>query len=254
MEEYFRAKARLFAQQEETDWAVLNRDSAYCRRIWSETKARVVGFSRKETVQGVFLCGTTIVSRINGQREIADISETPLIGAGNAENMLACTAVGLILRIPPDTIQRALRTFKPLAHRMEVVRCLDGVLYVNDSKSTTPDSVRNALESFPHCGRVILILGGREKGCSFEWLGPLVAERVKLLILLGEAAEKIRRDLTGTAVPTKTVATLQDAVGEARRFAVAGDVVLLSPGCASFDMFSDYRERGNVYKAVVRGL
>ena len=227
MEEYFRAKARLFARQEATDWAVLNKDSDYCRRIWSGTKARVVGFSRRDTEDGVFLSGTTIVSCVNGPREIADLSETRLIGAGNAENMLACAAVGLILGISPATIRRALQTFQPLAHRMEVVRHLDGVAYVNDSKSTTPDSVRNALESFPQAGKVVLILGGRGKGCSFEGLAALVTERVKCLILIGESAEQIGRDLAGTGVPAQTAATLQEAVAEARRVAAAGDVVLL---------------------------
>jgi UDP-N-acetylmuramoylalanine--D-glutamate ligase len=172
-------------------------------------------------------------------------------GAHNLENALAAVAAAAAIGAPPAAMAGALLAFTGLEHRLETVATLAGVRYVNDSKGTTVDAVRRSLESFP--AGILLIAGGKDKGGDFRPLQPLVRQRVKALVLIGEARDKIREHLAG-ACPMLEAATMESAVREAAARATPGDVVLLSPGCASFDMFRDYEDRGHAFKAAVAAL
>jgi len=156
------------------------------------------------------------------------------------------------LGVPPHSMRESLRHFPGLAHRLEPVAEIAGVRYFNDSKGTNVAATVKSLESFPP-GSVILIAGGLDKGADFRPLVPLVKERVKATILIGQAREKLQATLKG-ACPVHTAAHLDEAVEAARAFALPGNVILLSPACASFDMFRDFEERGEIFKAAVRRL
>ncbi|MEK6582416.1 MAG: cyanophycin synthetase, partial [Nitrospirota bacterium] len=172
-------------------------------------------------------------------------------GVHNLENAMAASAMALLAKCPVDAIVKTLKEFPGLEHRLEFVRDLDGVDYINDSKGTNVGAVIKSLESFSE--PVILIAGGRDKAGDFSILRPLVKERVKALVLIGEAREKINKAL-GDLTETRFADDFKEAVMISRRCASRGDVVLLSPACASFDMFRDFEDRGRQFKEFVRGL
>jgi UDP-N-acetylmuramoylalanine--D-glutamate ligase len=174
-----------------------------------------------------------------------------LKGDHNLENVLAAAAIALLGGVDAATLRDSVRGFRGVEHRLEWVADVDGVSYFNDSKATNVDATVKSLEAFP--GRIHLILGGRDKGGDFTTLRPLVTERVRRAVLIGEAAGKIAEALSGAAEMTRA-ASLPEAVAICRRRAEAGDVVLLAPACASFDMFRDYAERGRVFKQEVLRL
>jgi UDP-N-acetylmuramoylalanine--D-glutamate ligase len=183
------------------------------------------------------------------------LQDWPLVwqlpGPHNVENGLAAIAIGIAGGLSTSHIQRVLKRFRGVEHRLETVRDFQEVRYVNDSKGTNVDSTRVALASFEL--PLLLIMGGKGKGAPYEPLLALVRERVKRLILIGEDAEKIRR-VFKSVVPCENVVTLDRAVTLARRHAEPGDVVLLSPACASFDQYKNYEERGRHFKSLVRRL
>jgi UDP-N-acetylmuramoylalanine--D-glutamate ligase len=253
MARYVEAKARIFANQTAADCTVLNADDPPTAALAPRTRAQVVWFSRLRPLEhGVFARDGWVVARLNGHEEpICPLSEIFLRGAHNLENVLAATAVALWTGIAPDPLRRAIRRFKGVEHRIEWVRDLGGVAYYNDSKATNVASTIRALESFTE--PVILIAGGRGKGQDFAPLGPAARGRVRRLILIGEDGEQVRRGV-GPGIPAVGAASMAEAVGEARRAARPGDVVLLSPACASFDMFDDFEHRGAAFKAAVQAL
>lgn len=250
MDEYIEAKKRIFMNQRKDDFAILNRDDPHCRTL--STEAKKIFFSQEELEEGVYLKEGKVMARLSGRlQKIICSEEIGIKGLHNLENVLAVTAACLILRVKVESIRKVLKEFKGIPHRMEFVREIEGVRFVNDSKATNVSAVMKSLASFKE--PIILIAGGRDKGLDYSPLRPLVEERVKVLILLGEAKEKIARALS----PYKRIKTTEDmkeAVAMAFELAKEGDCVLLSPACSSYDMFRDFEERGEVFKEAVRRL
>jgi len=214
----------------------------------------VVWFSRRrELAHGVFVRDGRIAAKLNGHvEEICPLSEIFLRGQHNVENVLAATACALWTGMSPAAIRGAIGRFRGVAHRIEWVRDLKGVQYYNDSKGTNVASTLRALESFP--GRIVLIAGGKGKGQAWEPLAAAARGRVAQALLIGEDAKKIGAALAAAAIPVAYCSSLQAAVEQARTLAVPGDVVLLSPACASFDMFDNFEHRGDVFKKLVERL
>ncbi len=252
---YKRAKSRLFLNQKVNDDAILNQDDDYISSFLPKIKAKKFFFSYKKVLKkGVFVKSDWIVSDLSGKQErIFNLERAVLPGQHNCENYLAAAAAALIVGISPEAIGGVFKEFSPLPHRTEFVRRLKGVNYIDDSKATNLDATKAALQTFP-AGKIILILGGRDKGCSFHRLSAPVKKRVKQIILLGEAARRIEEELSRCRVPMRKVSSLKEAVRMAKASGERGDFVLLSPACSSFDMFADYRERGNVFKRAVQNL
>ena len=252
-DEYVRAKLRIFENQTEADCAVLNADDALTAQLASRSKAPVVFFSRARRLDhGVFCQDGWIVATLNGHVEpICPVGEVFLRGTHNLENVLAATACALWTGIAPEPLRRAVALFRGVEHRIEWTRDLGGGAYYNDSKGTNVASTIKALESFSE--PVILIAGGRGKGQDFGPLAEAARGRVRCLILIGEDREKIRRAL-GEEIPSAFAGSMEEAVRLARQGARPGDVVLLSPACASFDMFENFEQRGRVFKTAVLAL
>ncbi len=256
-EAYVDAKARIFENQRGDDFAVLNEDDPTCVAMAARTQAQVFWFSRqKEVKQGAWVREGNILFRDgasfqkNQQREIMLVSEIPLKGAHNLENVLAAVCAGALLGCAPEKIRQAVRDFKAVEHRLEFVATIRGVDYYNDSKATNVDATIKALESFP--ANIHLILGGKDKGSDYSVLNDLLRQRVKRVYTIGAAAAKIESQIKGVEVVHAE--TLENAVRKANAAAQPGDVVLLAPACASFDQFKNYEQRGQVFKEIVRGL
>jgi UDP-N-acetylmuramoylalanine--D-glutamate ligase len=255
--DYAAAKHRIFRNQEPGDVAILNADDAIVSS-WAEgLRAHVVLFSvRRELAEGLFLRGgREIVSRTSeGERVLMLRDEMLLRGLHNVENVLAALAAGLSCGAAPASMRETVRGFRPVEHRLEEVASIEGVKFYNDSKATSVDATLKALEAFADdAGKVVLILGGRGKRAPYAPLAPLVRQRVRKLILIGEDAETIETELKEMA-PSERADDMADAVRRAFAAATAGDTVLLAPACASFDMFSSFEHRGQVFKQAVSGL
>ena len=252
-ENYVNAKARIFENQKADDFTVLNADDATTAALAPRSRGQIVWLSRKKEVEtGAFVRDGKIFFRDRaGQREIMLVSEIPLKGAHNLENVLAAVAVGALAGCQPAQIRQAVVNFKAVEHRLEFVARVGGVDYYNDSKATNVDATIKALESFP--ANVHLILGGKDKGSDYSVLNDLLRQRVKRVYTIGAAAGKIETQIAGAAgiVPSRT---LENAVRMASESAVAGDIVLLAPACASFDQFQNYEHRGRVFKDAVLAL
>lgn len=246
-------KFRLFMNQTDHEMALINYDDRHCRAILPSLGARLLPFSRIQPLgEGIYAQGQQICyCGRDGSRQSYDLSQVKLLGPHNVENFLASIGVAAVCGCDQEKTQKAVSAFTGLEHRLEYVRTIGGISFYNDSKSTTIDSTLKALQSFP--GNVILIAGGREKGGDYSVLVREIQHRTKLLIVIGEAQEKFAA-LFGFLVPTERGADMADAVVRAFHAAQPGDVVLLSPGCASFDMFANYEERGRVFKEVVHRL
>ena len=251
---YVDAKARIFANQGPSDCAVLNADDEATRALGVRVRAPVVWFSRRrELAHGVFVRGGWIVARLNGHvEEICPLSEIFLRGQHNVENVLAATACALWTGVSLAAIRGAIARFRGVAHRIEWVRDLKGVQYYNDSKGTNVASTLRALESFTE--RIVLIAGGKGKGQAWGPLADAARGRVGHALLIGEDAEKIGAALAAASIPVTLVRSLQEAVERARGLATPGDIVLLSPACASFDMFDNFEHRGDTFKKLVERL
>jgi UDP-N-acetylmuramoylalanine--D-glutamate ligase len=247
---YTGAKARIFENQQSEDFAVLNADDLTCVELAARTRARVFWFSRaREVKQGAFVHDGRIFFRDHsGQREIMLVSEIPLKGGHNVENVLAAVCVGALLRCQPDRIRKTVHDFKAVEHRLEHVATIRGVEYYNDSKATNVDATIKALESFP--ANIHLIVGGKDKGSDYTVLNDLLRQRVKRVYTIGAAAAKIESQITGAA-EIDHAETLETAIRHATGVAKPGDIVLLAPACASFDQFRNYEHRGKVFKEVV---
>jgi len=251
---YLEAKARIFANQTAADCAVLNADDEPTHALAERTRARVLWFSRKRPLDhGVFVHDGWIVAKLNGRVEtIAPLAEIFLRGQHNVENVLAATACALWAGLAPDAIRRGVARFRGVPHRIEFIRDLHGVHYYNDSKGTNVASTIKALESFP--GGIVLIAGGVGKGQDFAPLAAAAQGRVSQAILLGEDAAKIAGALEPAGIPVRFAVSIEAALHAAGAAAAPGDIVLLSPACASFDMFDNYEHRGDVFRGLVQSL
>jgi UDP-N-acetylmuramoylalanine--D-glutamate ligase len=249
---YTDAKARIFENQQPSDFAVLNADDPTCVAMSKRTRAQVFWFSRqKEVEQGAWVRdGNVVFGDSKGQREILQVSEIPLKGAHNLENVLAAVCAGALMGCAPEKIRQAVHSFKAVEHRLEFVATVGGVDYYNDSKATNVDATIKALESFP--ANIHLILGGKDKGSSYTVLNDLIRQRVKRIYTIGAAAAKIESQVKGAEVVHAE--TLENAIRKANAAAQPGDVVLLAPACASFDQFKSYEHRGKLFKEIVHGL
>jgi UDP-N-acetylmuramoylalanine--D-glutamate ligase len=251
-EVYVDAKARIFENQQASDFAVLNADDLTCVAMGARTRAQVFWFSRQKEVQhGACVRDGNIVFRDqSGPREIMQVSEIPLKGAHNLENVLAAVCASALMGCTAEKIRQAVCDFKAVEHRLEFVATIRGVDYYNDSKATNVDATIKALESFP--ANIHLILGGKDKGSDYTVLNDLLRQRVKRVYTIGAAAAKIESQIKGPEVVHAE--TLENAIRKANAAAQQGDVVLLAPACASFDQFKSYEHRGKTFKEIVRSL
>ncbi len=247
MEEYLMAKKRIFLNQTNNDYAIINYDSPYYEKIIEGVKSKILTFSTKSEKATIYYKNNMIYyeGKLFINRE-----EIFIKGIHNVENSMAAILAAKICNISDDSIKNVLRNFKGVEHRLEFIRNINGVDYYNDSKSTTVNSLEKALLSFYK--PIILIAGGRDKGLDFTKIRELVHKKVKCLILIGEAKEKIKNELEFDNTFFEN--SLENAVKLAKEKAKEGDVILLSPGCASFDMFKNYEERGKVFKDIVNSL
>jgi UDP-N-acetylmuramoylalanine--D-glutamate ligase len=250
---YVRSKARLFKNQQSTDMAILNGMDPVLLEIEGLVAGQRLYFNiGSETRHGAVIRGKEMICSLPGKPPvILSLAKFRLKGEHNLENAAAASLAALVAGADRAGIQTVLDTYEGLNHRMKYVRNVNSIEYYNDSKATNVDAVKRSLESFD--SPVILIMGGRDKGGSYSFLKELIEKRVKKLIAIGEAREKILNALGGLthAEGTRTIA---DAVRLAHQSAAHGDVVLLSPGCSSFDMFTDYAERGEAFVKAVEEL
>ena len=250
---YGLTKERIFANQSPEDFLVLNYDDAAVRDMAKKSRSRVFFFSRlAELEQGAFVKNGSIRLRWNGKDEpVCSIDEMKLFGGHNVENSLAACGAALLAGVLPEKMAEVLRTFSGVEHRIEPVGTIDNVPYYNDSKATNPESSIKALEAFP--GHIILIAGGRDKNTDLAEFMRLVKEKVDLLILIGEAAERFA-DAARAVGYNKVIraGNFADAVKVAHTTARPPQVVLLSPACASYDMFDNYEQRGRAFKEIVQ--
>ena len=257
MAEYIRLKKRLFENQTAEDFAILNMDDAELVKMASDLKAQVAFFSRTQPVEnGAFVANGKIVWQWKGARRvICDADQILIPGPHNLENALAATAMACAMGVPAPVIRHTLMSFTGVEHRIEKVRVFQGVTYINDSKGTNVDSTIKAVQSMK--APTVILLGGYDKHTDFM---PLCREIVSSafidqVIVLGETARQICEQLEEAGYTKITKAySLEDAVNKARALAVSGGNVLLSPACASFDMFRDYEQRGEVFKQIVNDL
>ncbi len=246
-EHYEASKARVFVNQREEDFLVVNADCPVALRLGSSARSKVFRFSVREEADA-YLKGDELW--VLGRR-VAALGELRVRGLHNAANALASSLAARLAGAAWGSIERALREFEGLPHRVQFVRELRGVRFYDDSKATNPHAVRWALLGFSE--PVVLIMGGLAKGLSFKGLRDVVSERVRAVVAVGASAEQIAEELGGV-VPVELAKDMEEAVRVAFRLAEPGDAVLLSPGCASFDMFKNYAHRGEVFQDAVKGL
>ncbi|MDM7992303.1 MAG: UDP-N-acetylmuramoyl-L-alanine--D-glutamate ligase [Candidatus Fermentibacter sp.] len=253
MEGYRNAKARIFMNQHSEDLTVLNSDDPESLPLMGLTRGMEALFSRQREVREGADClgGTIVIARDGSRSALMKASALSLPGRHNLENALAVACLAGRAGIAPEALAEGLSTFGGVPHRIETVRILDGVTWVNDSKSTNQDSLKVALESFDR--PVILIAGGLSKKTSYGDLAWLVSERVRDLILIGSATEELALAWAGTA-PMHRAGDMEGAVRLARSLAGQGDVVLLSPACASFDQYENFERRGEHFRSLVEAL
>jgi UDP-N-acetylmuramoylalanine--D-glutamate ligase len=256
VENYAKAKARIFMNQTRDDYAILSVQALqWLRRIGCEIKSRIItisAYGQEADLRLDWVDGQTIWSRLPECRGILmKLDETNLRGLHNAENVLAALAAGLVMKLPVAGMREAICACCPQPHRCEFVAEVDGVTYINDSKATNVDAVEKALRALT--GRVVLIAGGRDKGLDFSTIKEVVAEKVKLVVVIGEAQDKLCR-AWGDRVTCVRAFSMAEAVGVASGHARRGDTVLLSPACTSFDMFENYEGRGDEFKRQVFSL
>lgn len=263
MERYSASKARVFMNQQVNDAFIFNYDDEWTRRVSGHARCRKLIFSiDRRNGEGAFVENNTMVTILQGKKnDVIATSDISIPGKHNLFNAMAATLAGQLFDVNVASIRATLKNFKGVEHRLEFVREVAGVRYVNDSKATNVDSVWYALQSY--ATPVVLILGGRDKGNDYTKLADLVEKNVRAIVAVGESAEKVARAFHGK-VPVEVVNTIgseipnrismEGALHAARRLARPGDIVLLSPACASFDWFHNFEERGQVFKELVRKL
>ncbi|MFZ7104950.1 MAG: UDP-N-acetylmuramoyl-L-alanine--D-glutamate ligase [Peptococcaceae bacterium] len=252
MEAYKAVKARIFKNQTDEDFLILNYDDGQIKDLAYHAKSQVIFFSRRNKLEeGVYIAGDDLVIDIGeGPVPICKIREINIKGNHNLENAMAAAAAGYILSLEPEEIRASFVSFPGVPHRLEIVRELNGVKYINDSKGTNPDASIKALEAFDE--PIILITGGKNKGNDFSDFAALIKAKVKELIVVGEAREEIIKAVQAQGfTKIRRAEGYADAVSLAAKLANTGDIVLLSPACASFDMFNNYEQRGDTFKQLV---
>ena len=259
MAQYIGTKARIFQNQQPFDWAIVQSEVlAQLRALNLPVPAKVITFSANNRRADIFLDRGLIVSRLEDWAgPLLNMEHCKIRGPHNAESLMAALAVGRVLRLPLEQTAEALKNYELPPHRFELVAEVNGVKFINDSKSTNVGALHRALLSIPE-GRagepnVWLIAGGRDKRFDFHDIGPLLSRRVKGAFLMGEAREKIRAAWS-LFTPCTLVDSLLIAVSDATKLAAAGDIILLSPACSSFDQFRGYQHRGEVYRRAVADL
>ena len=257
MEVYTALKMRMFRNQTAEDYAVFNADDPGLEGLSKQVKSRVLKFSRKKEVpEGAFVRDDTVYLRLDGsEKKVCRTDEIYIPGPHNLENALGAVCVAGAMKVPVPVIRHTLKTFRGVEHRIERVRELDGVTYINDSKGTNVDSTIKAVQTMTE--PTVIILGGYDKHTSFDPLAKEIAGSpfIRKAELIGETAPLIRNALERAGFrQTEFADSLGSAVQQARDTAGEGWNVLLSPACASFDMFKDYEERGRVFKEIVREL
>jgi UDP-N-acetylmuramoylalanine--D-glutamate ligase len=253
MEKYAASKARIFKNQRADDVLIYNVDDAWTNKVVLQSQCRKLGFSvNQKLTKGAFIENGKLVTSFSGTRtEVIDVNQIYIKGTHNLYNAMAAVLVGQLLKVDALSIQSTLKAFEGVEHRLEFVRKLNNVSYYNDSKATNVDSVWFALQSFKE--PIVLFLGGRDKGNDYSRLMELVRTQVKTIIAIGESANLVEQSFKGTTV-VKKASSMEEAVDIARFLAQPGDVVLLSPACASFDWFKNYEHRGEVFKQLVNKL
>ena len=254
MDVYIAMKERVFAKQTAADFCILNHGDETCRKMADKTAAKVFFFDSSETLaEGIYLDGDAIEVRWGAINEtLIHVDELQILGVHNYENVMAAAAMGICAGIALDTIRAVLKGFAGVAHRIEYVATVDGVDYYNDSKGTNVDASIRAVLAMKK--PIVLIGGGYDKGSSFDEWTKLFPGRVKHLVLIGVTAPKVRASAEKfgfTAI--SDCETFEEAVDLCREKAEDGDCVLLSPACASWGMFDNYEQRGDMFKEQVRG-
>ena len=256
MEAYAAAKANIFKNQGPEEYLLLNKDDAIVAAMAAGAKSHVYYFSQQEILdEGIWLEDGNLVYRLdkNGAPQVLiPAAEIGIVGSHNWQNAMAASLAALLMGQQPEIIAERLRAFKGVAHRMEPVVTIDGVLYVNDSKGTNPDSTEKALGSYGE-RPIVLIAGGRNKGSDMAVLVPLMRAHCRGVVLVGEATGDFIDAFERTDYTDYVCAdSFEDAVAKAREMAQSGDVVLLSPACASWDMFDNFEQRGDLFKELVK--
>jgi len=255
MENYIAMKSRIFMNQDENDFLVLNRDDDLTAALAGKARSQVLFFSRKVKVEnGAYLDGDNVVVSLNGKKQTVCLAEEIGIpGVHNLENALAAVAMTAVMGISPEDMASTLRTFTGVEHRLEFVKELDGIRFINDSKATNPEAAIKAIEAMNR--PTLLIAGGMDKGSDFGSYFDSFGDKIKALLVLGETAEKLIQTAEWKGFkPVFRVSTIEEAVKKAYEMAKPGWNVLLSPACASWDMFKDFEERGRVFKEAVHNL
>ena len=256
MEAYAAAKGNIFKNQGPEEYLLLNKDDAIVAAMAAGAKSHVYYFSQQEILdEGIWLEDGNLVYRLdkNGAPQVLiPAAEIGIVGSHNWQNAMAASLAALLMGQQPEIIAERLRAFKGVAHRMEPVATIDGVLYVNDSKGTNPDSTEKALGSYGE-RPIVLIAGGRNKGSDMAVLVPLMRAHCRGVVLVGEATGDFIDAFERTGYTDYVCAdSFEDAVDKAREMAQSGDVVLLSPACASWDMFDNFEQRGDLFKELVK--
>lgn len=255
MANYIAAKARVYENQAPGDYTILNYDNPGVAALGTKTRGKVIFFSRQHKLEeGIFVENGNIILKLGTTTlMVCGTKDVFIKGAHNLENALAAVAAAAVMGVPAEVIGRTLRDFRGVAHRLELVAEIDGVKYVNDSKGTNPDASIKALEAYDE--PIVLLAGGRNKGSDFTEFAQKVKEKVRTLVILGECKAEIKDAVSKTGFTAIYDAEdFDDAVRIAARMSEAGQIVLLSPACASWDMFKDFEERGERFKEVVSGL
>ncbi|MBM7624378.1 UDP-N-acetylmuramoyl-L-alanine--D-glutamate ligase [Sporohalobacter salinus] len=254
-ENYIAAKKKIFFNQQKSDYTVLNYDDELTRKLANETEGQVIYFSRHDKLNnGVYVENGKIINNLTADNEsLIKIDETGIKGPHNLENALGAVTIALLGGINLGVIQKVLKEFSGIEHRIEEVAVIEGIKYIDDSKATNPAAAIKALETF--AAPITLIAGGMDKNADLTEFAVKIAEKVQNLILLGETAEKIKESVSNLGLDNiKQVKAIDEAVRVAEKISVKGDIVLLAPGCASWDMFDSYKQRGNEFKKEVMNL
>jgi UDP-N-acetylmuramoylalanine--D-glutamate ligase len=253
MAAYIELKEKISKNQTENDYLILNQDDPNTKNLGQNSRAQKLFFSTTDDVKsGVFLRENSLMLRRNAtEKIICSLDDLNPVMRWQVENVLAASLASSLLDIPLETIAETLKHFTGLEHRMEWVRTYQGIDFVNDSKGTNVGAVQKSLESLSR--PVVLIAGGKDKENDFSPLKQVLKQKVKHLILIGEARSKFRKILNGS-FNYEEASSMEEAVCKAAGNAASGDVVLLSPACASFDMFKDYADRGEQFKSIVHSL
>jgi len=258
-DDYRRAKARIFTNQKGNDWAVLNADNAGVRWMAQFVRSRILWCGKEVTASCPYCThwvsddGEIVWAALGGERfPVARLSEFMLRGEHNHQNLKVAIGAALLAGACPDAIVDVVRNFKGVPHRLELVGEINGVRFINDSAATTPDAAAAGIRSFDT--PIVLIVGGRDKGGNWDGFKKALKERVKALVAIGEFADKLIEMAKEIGIGFAKAMSMEEAVQQAFQLASPGDTVLMSPGCASFDMFTSYAQRGEKFKEAVKRL